>query len=314
MHDDAKPLLAGRRCLRTRHISSTCTACVDICPEEALVLKEKRLLFAASRCTGCGACTSVCPEDALIAPAFTSKALEDALRREAPQGRIVFAAPNAGATGKKILLPSLLHLSVDWILLAVALGAKEIGLLYAPGSVDEEKLSVITNRIEIVRKICAELHLPLELETLRGAPKVDAGRRRFFSSDSGGAKPHSQNASRRAFRAGPGQPLETHPCAQTSPRKIGESRQSGSRKALFGPPHRCREMFGLRALPGRLSDGSASIAGGRRNAQAPSQRRRLHGLPALRRHLLHERRHALRSGIARRNLPDACENAFLPKE
>lgn len=181
MHDDAKPLLAGRRCLRTRHISSTCTACVDICPEEALVLKEKRLLFAASRCTGCGACTSVCPEDALIAPAFTSEALEGALRREAPQGRIVFATPNAGATGKKILLPSLLHLSVDWILLAVALGAKEIGLLYAPGSVDEEKLSVITSRIEIVRKICAELHLPLELEALRGAPKVDAGRRRFFS-------------------------------------------------------------------------------------------------------------------------------------
>ena len=32
-----------------------------------------------------------------------------------------------------------------------------------------------------MRKICAELHLPLELEALRGAPKVDAGRRRFFS-------------------------------------------------------------------------------------------------------------------------------------
>lgn len=61
MNDDAKPLLAARRCLRTRHISSTCTACVDMCPEEALVVKERRLLFAASKCTGCGACTSVCP-------------------------------------------------------------------------------------------------------------------------------------------------------------------------------------------------------------------------------------------------------------
>ena len=187
MNDDAKPLLAARRCLRTRHISSTCTACVDMCPEEALVVKERRLLFAASKCTGCGACTSVCPEDALIAPAFTSEALEDAVRREAPQGSILFAAPHAGAaektekTEKKILLPSLLYLSVDWLLLAIALGAKEIRLLYAPGSVDEENLSVITNRIGIVRKICAELHLPVELKALRGAPKVDAGRRRFFS-------------------------------------------------------------------------------------------------------------------------------------
>ncbi len=194
MNDDAKPLLAARRCLRTRHISSTCTACVDMCPEEALVVKERRLLFAASKCTGCGACTSVCPEDALIAPAFTSEALENAVRREAPQGSILFAAPHAEAAGRKILLPSLLHLSLDWLLLAIALGAKEIRLLYAPGSVDEENLSVITSRTGIVRKICDELHLPVELEAVRGAPKVDAGRRRFFSKLSAALEPQDTSS------------------------------------------------------------------------------------------------------------------------
>lgn len=181
MHELAKPLLAGRRCLKTRHISSTCTACIDICPEKALAVKEKHLVFGASQCTGCGACISVCPQDALIAPVFTDEAFEAVLRREAPLGRIVFATLNAAAEEKKVSVPSLLYLTTDRLLFSTALGARAMTLIFTPGSADERALPVIERRLAILKKILSEFHLPLHVEIRCAKPRIDASRRRFFA-------------------------------------------------------------------------------------------------------------------------------------
>lgn len=44
----------------------SCTACVEICPMEALTQEEHGTInFAQERCIGCGLCVGVCPSDAL---------------------------------------------------------------------------------------------------------------------------------------------------------------------------------------------------------------------------------------------------------
>ncbi len=44
-----------------------CTACVDCCPADALVLDDDRLGIVEEACTGCGLCQSACPQNALTA-------------------------------------------------------------------------------------------------------------------------------------------------------------------------------------------------------------------------------------------------------
>jgi ferredoxin len=55
-----------KRCLRKRHLHSSCLRCSSVCPSGAITCSEE-LVFMEEKCTGCGACTSVCPSDALSA-------------------------------------------------------------------------------------------------------------------------------------------------------------------------------------------------------------------------------------------------------
>ncbi len=43
-----------------------CQACVDICPTDALLMKDGRLAFDERFCLYCGACQEVCPEEGAI--------------------------------------------------------------------------------------------------------------------------------------------------------------------------------------------------------------------------------------------------------
>jgi ferredoxin len=54
------------RCLRNRHLHSSCQFCSAVCPHGAILYAEG-LALLAEKCTGCGACTSVCPSGALSA-------------------------------------------------------------------------------------------------------------------------------------------------------------------------------------------------------------------------------------------------------
>lgn len=52
------------RCTRYRHHRSTCRACADACPRNAIAVTG-RVDIDPARCTGCGACTCACPNEAL---------------------------------------------------------------------------------------------------------------------------------------------------------------------------------------------------------------------------------------------------------
>lgn len=44
---------------------SACGACIDVCPVDALALKQEILVVDHENCIECGACIGECPESAL---------------------------------------------------------------------------------------------------------------------------------------------------------------------------------------------------------------------------------------------------------
>lgn len=51
----------------TRKISplSSCSACIDVCPDEAILLENEKMVIDEKRCTSCGVCITVCPVQAV---------------------------------------------------------------------------------------------------------------------------------------------------------------------------------------------------------------------------------------------------------
>jgi ferredoxin len=45
-----------------------CGDCVDVCPVEALSVKNKKAVVDDDECIDCGACVNTCPEGAISLP------------------------------------------------------------------------------------------------------------------------------------------------------------------------------------------------------------------------------------------------------
>ncbi|MEJ2307073.1 MAG: 4Fe-4S binding protein [candidate division WOR-3 bacterium] len=45
-----------------------CGDCVDVCPVEALSLKNEKAVVDSEECIDCGACVNTCPEGAISLP------------------------------------------------------------------------------------------------------------------------------------------------------------------------------------------------------------------------------------------------------
>ncbi|MBN2159845.1 MAG: DUF362 domain-containing protein [Spirochaetes bacterium] len=57
-HSTAKPKIKAKACTR-------CGACVEWCPQSAIIMQEKSALIDSSKCIGCGQCLAVCRFDAV---------------------------------------------------------------------------------------------------------------------------------------------------------------------------------------------------------------------------------------------------------
>jgi len=42
-----------------------CGACVGVCPTQALVLKDTKIMVIEEKCISCGACVTICPVNAM---------------------------------------------------------------------------------------------------------------------------------------------------------------------------------------------------------------------------------------------------------
>lgn len=63
----AKPRIAcvAASCVKVRNRNARCSVCMDVCPTQALTIRNNIIEFHDERCCGCGACASVCPTQAL---------------------------------------------------------------------------------------------------------------------------------------------------------------------------------------------------------------------------------------------------------
>lgn len=52
-------------CARQRFRHALCSACVDVCPTQALELIEGKIAVSAEKCVQCASCVFVCPEEAI---------------------------------------------------------------------------------------------------------------------------------------------------------------------------------------------------------------------------------------------------------
>ncbi len=129
-----------------------CGACIEVCPESAIALRDGRAQINELLCTGCGACIPSCPRDALDQQGLSESQLRAQIRgilesSEAEikimafvEGEVAYTAIDLAGLARigypssyrLIPLPSISRLKLSHLLLAFAWGADGIILLEAP--------------------------------------------------------------------------------------------------------------------------------------------------------------------------------------
>ncbi len=129
-----------------------CGECVDVCPENAIMLVDGKPVINDIMCSGCGACIPACPQNALDQQGLTDAQLKAQIRglleSSTAEVKILAFVERAVAytavdlaglarlsypsSIRIIPLPSLARLKLDHLLQAFAYGADGIMLLEAP--------------------------------------------------------------------------------------------------------------------------------------------------------------------------------------
>lgn len=129
--EQQKPLKVNlSKCTHTRHKSSTCNACVDVCPENAISLQDG--LQVDWSCNGCGLCTSVCPTEAIELREQSNKEIYTNIKHQAEENeQLFFQCELAISKGinNGIKLSCLGQIDDLAIQLSIAYGVKEFNFL-----------------------------------------------------------------------------------------------------------------------------------------------------------------------------------------
>ena len=59
------PSISGSKCVQASPIEASCQACVDSCPDQAIILDDEMLGLDESACSGCGICQAACVQNAI---------------------------------------------------------------------------------------------------------------------------------------------------------------------------------------------------------------------------------------------------------
>ncbi|MBY4797401.1 4Fe-4S binding protein [Collinsella sp. AGMB00827] len=69
-------------CLVCRHETSACTACMDVCPVDAIDIEDGSIEIG-NACRKCGLCVAACPTEAFVSPKLQPKKLYEEISRAA---------------------------------------------------------------------------------------------------------------------------------------------------------------------------------------------------------------------------------------
>ena len=116
----ARIFLDFKRCLRGDYYFNDCTLCVDMCQPKAFAASRNKLSIKDDLCIGCSACVGVCPTEALGADSFEPTLAVGRLLEESKDKSLTLECTSLGAC--------LATFDIHHLLLAASCGAQEITL------------------------------------------------------------------------------------------------------------------------------------------------------------------------------------------
>lgn len=177
-----KPILRHIRCLRLRHVSSSCRACVNSCPHGAIGFVDGQPVLYPSECTACGLCSTACPQEAIfIQPG--DEALFEKFKTTLLKPVITFRCSHTKRNPEDINIECFGALNPSFILLAKAIQNHSISFIQ--GNCETCGKNLDCNPAQDLATQCSALAqwagTNLQITVEQQALEVDGRRRAFFS-------------------------------------------------------------------------------------------------------------------------------------
>jgi 4Fe-4S binding domain len=107
-------------CLTCKNEKSGCTACMDVCPVNAIEVEEDAIEILDS-CRKCGLCAAACPTEAIISPRLAPKNLYDDIVSAATSHETAYVPARAPSSACRARTRSS---SPAWAILRPRLGSR----------------------------------------------------------------------------------------------------------------------------------------------------------------------------------------------
>lgn len=118
--------LDHNRCLRTVSESTNCSNCIDVCPQPALNIQERKLKFTSSNCSNCKLCIHSCPTEAINNQTEKLVFYEQKIRQ---RNEVIFACNEHGLTDKHLIVPCIFLLTPE-LLMMTTFYNKDVKILW----------------------------------------------------------------------------------------------------------------------------------------------------------------------------------------
>ena len=121
------------QCSRLRHMTATCTRCMNHCPQHAISFDES-IKIDVDKCDDCGICTNVCPTGALEGTSPTNAELIHRVEQRKQVAFLAFACPKAfkGSDERVIAVNCIGRLDESILVGAVSQGIPQVFLVDGP--------------------------------------------------------------------------------------------------------------------------------------------------------------------------------------
>jgi ferredoxin len=175
----AVPAVLSERCAAERG----CQRCVEVCPQDAIRLKDLRIELSKSRCESCGICATACPTEAITFPGHSlaeqraqiRALLHPRLAELGPRGILFVCRSSASALEASIadgcrypagwlpvMIPCAGSLSPVLALECLALGASAVGIAACRDQCTFRQGDVVGERVTFCQELLRQLGAPPE--------------------------------------------------------------------------------------------------------------------------------------------------------